>query len=248
MKLIFLGTGTSTGIPQIGCKCEVCSSTDERDKRLRASVMIQNGDQNILIDCGPDFRQQMLSHNFDTLSAVLITHEHYDHLGGLDDVRPFGSITVYAEERVNRHIMDAMPYCFREKLYPGVPLIKLVNITEEAFVINDLTIQPIRVMHAKLPILGFRIGTMAYLTDVKSIADETLEQLRNLDVLILTALRLQPHIAHLTLGEAVELARKIGAKRTFFTHFSHDLGLHGEVEDQLPENLYLSFDNLEIEF
>lgn len=248
MKLIFLGTGTSTGIPQIGCKCKVCSSTDERDKRLRASVMIQYGDQNILIDCGPDFRQQMLSHNFDTLSAVLITHEHYDHLGGLDDVRPFGNITVYAEERVNRHIMDAMPYCFREKLYPGVPLIKLVNITEEAFVINDLTIQPIRVMHAKLPILGFRIGTMAYLTDVKSIADETLEQLRNLDVLILTALRLQPHIAHLTLGEAVELARKIGAKRTFFTHFSHDLGLHGEVEDQLPENLYLSFDNLEIEF
>lgn len=248
MKLIFLGTGTSTGIPQIGCKCKVCTSSDKRDKRLRASVMICDNDQHILVDCGPDFRQQMLEHNFDALSAVLVTHEHYDHLGGLDDVRPFGNVTVYAEERVNRHIMHAMPYCFREKLYPGVPLIKLINIDEKAFNINDIHIQPIRIMHANLPILGFRFGKLAYLTDVKTIDEASTEQLRNLDVLVLTALRIQPHIAHLTLDEAIELAQRIGAKKTFFTHFSHDLGLHADVESNLPENFFLSYDNLEIEF
>lgn len=248
MKLIFLGTGTSTGIPQIGCKCKVCTSADSRDNRLRASVLVTDGVQNILVDCGPDFRQQMLSHKLDTLSAVLITHEHYDHLGGLDDVRPFGNIAVFAEERVNNHIKHAMPYCFREKLYPGVPLITLNNINENPFNVSDIRIQPIRVMHANLPILGFRFGNLAYLTDVKTIDKRTFEQLRGLDVLILNALRIEPHIAHITFNEALQMASEIAAKKTYFTHFSHDLGLHAEVESSLPENIFLSYDNLEIEF
>lgn len=248
MKLTFLGTGTSTGVPQIACKCAVCTSTDERDKRLRASVWIEAGEQNILIDCGPDFRQQMLRHGFDKLSAVLLTHGHYDHIGGLDDVRPFGNVLIYAENRVNKQIRMAMPYCFREKLYPGVPKITLNNIDENAFNIGDIKIQPIRVMHASLPILGFRIANLAYLTDVKTIEDKAFEQLKALDVLILTALRVQPHIAHLTIDEAVEMATKIGAKRTYFIHFSHDAGKHADVALRLPPNMYLSYDNLQIEF
>lgn len=248
MKLTFLGTGTSTGIPQIACKCAVCNSTDPRDKRLRASVWIESEKQNILIDCGPDFRQQMLTHGVEKLSTILLTHEHYDHIGGLDDVRPFGNVSIYAQERVNKHIRNAMPYCFREKLYPGVPKITLNNITENAFNIGELTIQPINILHALLPILGFRIGKMAYLTDVKTLPEQAFEHLRELDVLILNALRVQTHISHLTLDEAVELAQKIGARKTYFTHFSHDAGKHADVESTLPDNIFLSYDNLQIEF
>ncbi len=248
MKLTFLGTGTSTGIPQIACKCDVCMSDDLRDKRLRASVWIEEANEQILIDCGPDFRQQMLTHHFDSLSSVLLTHEHYDHIGGLDDVRPFGNVSIYALERVNMHIRSAMPYCFKEKLYPGVPRITLNNIEESTFNIGNLTIKPIRVMHASLPILGFRIGNMAYLTDVKTLPDEAFEHLRDLDVLILNALRVQTHIAHLTIEEAVELASKIGARKTYFTHFSHDAGKHADVEKTLPDTMFLSYDNLQIEF
>ncbi len=248
MKLTFLGTGTSTGIPQIACKCVVCASTDQRDKRLRSSVWIEADEQNILIDCGPDFRQQMLSHGFDKLSAILLTHEHYDHIGGLDDVRPYGNVSIFAEKRVNEHIMSAMPYCFRDKLYPGVPKITLNNINENAFNIGKLMIQPIRIMHASLPILGFRIGKMAYLTDVKTMPEAAFEHLRDLDVLILNALRVQTHISHLTLDEAVDLAGKIGARKTYFTHFSHDAGKHADVERTLPDNIFLSYDNFQIEF
>lgn len=248
MKLTFLGTGTSTGIPQIACKCAVCNSTDQRDKRLRASVWIEAEGQNILIDCGPDFRQQMLTNKIEALSTILVTHEHYDHIGGLDDVRPFGNVSIYALERVNRHIKTAMPYCFKEKLYPGVPKITLNNITDNAFNIGNLTIQPINILHAALPILGFRIGKMAYLTDVKTLPDEAFEHLRELDVLVLNALRVQTHISHLTLDEAVELAQKIGARKAYFTHFSHDAGRHADLEKTLPDNIFLSYDNLQIEF
>jgi len=248
MKLTFLGTGTSTGIPQIGCKCDVCTSDDFRDKRLRASVWVEADGQAVLIDCGPDFRQQMLTHGFDKLSSILLTHEHYDHIGGLDDVRPFGNVSIFALERVNKHIKNAMPYCFKEKLYPGVPKITLNNIDENPFNIGSMTIKPIRILHASLPILGFRIGTMAYLTDVKSLPDATFEQLHELDVLVINALRTQTHIAHLTVNEAIELAQKIGARKTYFTHFSHDAGKHAELEKVLPDNIFLSFDNLQIEF
>lgn len=248
MNLLFLGTGTSTGIPQIGCKCKVCISENEKDKRLRASVLITTGNKNILIDCGPDFRQQLLTHKLDRISAVLLTHEHYDHVSGLDDLRPLGKAEVYAEKKVISIIERNMPYCFSKNKYPGVPLIHLHEINENEFVIDDLEVQPIRIMHAKLPILGFRIGNMAYLTDVKTIDDTSIEQLKNLDVLVLNALRINEHISHLSLSEALEIADKIGAKQTYFTHISHDMGLHDVVNKTLPANIQFAYDGMIVNF
>jgi len=247
MSLIFLGTGTSTGVPQIGCNCTVCSSTNAKDKRLRSSVLVTVNEKNILIDCGPDFRQQMLRHKIDNISAVLITHEHYDHVSGLDDLRPLGKADVYAEKKVIATIERNMPYCFGENKYPNVPTIHLHQIDENEFYIDDLKIQPIRVMHAKLPILGYRIGNLAYLTDVKTIAASSYEQLKNLDVLIINALRKSKHISHLSLEEALEIEKKIGAKKTYFTHISHDMGLHEVVNDTLPPQIQIAFDGMTIE-
>lgn len=244
MKITFLGTGTSTGIPQIGCRCATCTSRDEKDKRLRASLMIETPESKLIIDAGPDFRQQMLRHLPDTISGVLLTHEHYDHIGGLDDLRTFGNVSIYAENKVLETIRRNMPYCFSEKLYPGVPLITLHKIDTNPFQIDGTTIQPIRIMHAQLPILGFRIGKMAYLTDVKTIPEESYPLLEDLDLLILNALRYAPHIAHLNLEDALGIAAKIGAKQTFFTHFSHDLGKHEIVSLNLPPNIHLSYDGL----
>ena len=247
LKISFLGTGTSTGIPQIACKCKVCQSTDKRDKRLRASVLIECGEEKILIDAGPDLRAQLLNAGVTKLSGVLLTHEHYDHVGGLDDIRPLGEIAVYAETRVLRHIRKVMPYCFAEKLYPGVPRIVLCPVELDAFKVGSVEVQPIRVFHAKLPVLGYRIANVAYITDLKSISDSSIKQLRGLDVLVLNALRIDQHIAHISLSEAIELAEKIGARCTYFTHFSHDLGLHADVQKMLPENMFLSWDGLMLE-
>jgi phosphoribosyl 1,2-cyclic phosphate phosphodiesterase len=246
MKLLFLGTGTSTGIPQIGCGCKVCTSTEIKDIRLRASVLISEGDTRILIDCGPDLRQQLIRYKIYHLSGILLTHEHYDHVGGLDDVRPLGEAQLYAEKKVLGVIQRNMPYCFAENKYPGVPLIKLHEISEEPFTIGELEIQPIRVMHARLPILGYRFGHIAYLTDAKTIEDKSIEQLKGLDILVINALRPQKHISHLSLDEAIEIATKIGAKETYFTHMSHDMGLHNEVNMILPEHIQLSYDGLEL--
>lgn len=247
LKIYFLGTGTSTGIPQIGCECEVCTSNDVKNKRLRASVLIKDDDTNILIDCGPDIRQQLLTTGVKKLDAVLITHEHYDHVGGLDDLRPLGENNVFAEKRVLENIKQIMPYAFSEKPYPGVPKINLHCISEDdEFRVGNLAIRPVRLFHAKLPVLGFRFGKAAYLTDLKTISDESIELLRGLDVLVLNALRINQHISHISLNEAIILARKIDAKKTYFTHFSHDLGKHEVIEKLLPENMYLSYDNLEI--
>jgi len=244
MNLLFLGTGTSTGIPLIGCKCNVCASIDKKDNRLRASVLITDGTTKILIDCGPDLRQQLLTYQVNHLSGILLTHEHYDHVGGLDDVRPLGEAQMYAEKKVLNVIQRNMPYCFGENKYPNVPTIHLNEIDENAFFIDHLKVLPIRIMHAKLPILGFRIGNLAYLTDVKTMDDKAIEQLQNLDVLILNALRIKKHIAHLSLDEALELAARIGAKKTYFTHMSHDMGLHEDVNQLLPENIQLAYDGL----
>ncbi len=244
MRIVFLGTGTSTGIPQIGCDCSTCRSTDPKDKRLRASVLVEVDAIKILIDSGPDLRQQFLKHNIKYITGILLTHEHYDHVGGLDDVRPLGENTIFAEKKVINAIQRNMPYCFGEKKYPGVPLIHLKEIDLQAFEIENIAIQPIRVMHAQLPILGFRIGKMAYLTDVKTIADSEIELLKDLDVLILNALRHKEHISHLNLNEAIELAGKINARKTYLTHLSHDMGEHEITQTTLPENVFIAFDDL----
>lgn len=246
MNLLFLGTGTSTGIPQIGCTCKTCISTDNKDKRLRAAVLISEGETEILIDCGPDIRQQLLTHNIHHISAILLTHEHYDHLGGLDDVRPLGSTKIYGEKLVLETIKRNMYYCFEKKKYPGVPRLQLNEIETQLFSINQIKIQPIRVMHAQLPILGFRINRIAYLTDVKTIDEQAIEQLQNLDILIINALRHKEHVAHLDLHEALKIAGKIGAKKTYFTHMSHDMGVHEEATLLLPPNHHFAYDGLSI--
>jgi len=247
MKILFLGTGTSTGVPQIGCNCAVCSSFDPKDNRLRASVLISDNENEILIDCGPDLRQQLLKNKITKISSILLTHEHYDHVGGLDDVRPLGNVNVYAEQNVLKVIRRNLPYCFVENKYPGVPLINLHTIDTNEFYIGKTKIQPVRIYHYKLPILGFRIGKIAYLTDVKTIDEKVIEQLQNLDVLVLSALRINEHISHLSLEQALELKTKINAKQTYFTHMSHDMGLHAVVNKLLPKNVQLAFDGLEIE-
>lgn len=248
MELLFLGTGTSTGVPQIGCKCAVCTSSDAKDKRLRASVLITNGKTRILIDCGPDLRQQLLNNKINQLSGVLLTHEHYDHIGGLDDLRPLGNSEIYAEDRVLKTIQLTMPYCFNEIKYPGVPIFNLHKIDEDIFKLNDIEIQPIRVMHQNLPILGFRINNLAYLTDVKTIDNKSIELLKNLDVLVLNALRPEHHFSHLSLDEAIKLSGIIGAKETYFTHMSHDMGFHEHVNNLLPKHFQLTYDELKINF
>lgn len=248
MKILFLGTGTSTGVPQIGCRCDVCLSCDKKDNRLRASVFVSNQETNILIDSGPDLRQQLLRNNISRLTAILVTHEHYDHIGGLDDIRPLGNSNVYAEKKVLEVIRTNMPYSFAENKYPGVPNISLNEIKLNPFFIDNISIQPIRLYHYKLPILGYRIGDIAYLTDVKTIDEKAFEQLKHLDVLVLSALRIETHFSHLTLEEAIHLAQKIGAKKTYFTHMSHDMGLHEKINNTLPQNIELAYDGLEVEF
>ena len=246
MELLFLGTGTSTGVPQIGCKCDVCTSGNPKDNRLRASVLISDQENRFLIDCGPDLRQQLINYGIDNLTGILLTHEHYDHIGGLDDVRPLGGVNVFAEKKVLNVIKRNMPYCFVENRYPGVPTINLNEISEDTFNFHNQEIQPIRIMHAALPILGFRFGKIAYLTDVKTIENESFKLLEDLDILVINALRANKHISHLSVEEALQMADKIGAKNTYFTHISHDMGLHDEVEKQLPDNVHLSFDGLKL--
>ena len=244
MKISILGSGTSTGIPQIGCGCKVCTSSDPKDNRLRASIMIEVNDRKLLVDCGPDLRQQLINHRVTHLDGILITHEHFDHIGGLDDVRPLGETNIYGEDAVLDVIKRNMPYSFVENKYPGVPVIHTHPIGTDPFYIKDIEITPVRIMHAQLPILGFRIGNFAYLTDVKTIDEQEVDKLKGLDLLIINALRIREHHSHLSLSESLELTHKIGAKATWFTHMSHDMGLHEEIEKTLPENIHLAYDGL----
>lgn len=249
MRVLFLGTGTSTGVPEIGCQCDICRSTDKRDQRLRASVMIYTQGKSILIDCGPDFRQQMLGVEFLPIDGLLLTHEHYDHVGGIDDLRPFcqfGDVEIYAEEYVAKALRLRIPYCFIEDKYPGIPIISLNEISLKPFKVKGIEIIPIRLMHGMLPIIGYRIGNFAYLTDLKNIPEEEYSKLEGLDVLVMNALRIREHISHQNLEQALEKIERIGAKKTYLTHMSHHFGLHAEMEKILPENVFLSFDGLEL--
>lgn len=252
MKVTLLGTGTSQGVPVIGCHCQVCRSTDMRDKRLRTSCMIEDENTRVVIDTGPDFRQQMLSNQVDHIDAVLLTHEHKDHVGGLDDVRSFNFITrkampLYAEQRVMEAIKREFAYVFAANPYPGIPRLELHCFDEIPFQIGSLLFQPIRAFHHKLPVYGFRVNNFAYLTDVKSIQEPEFEKLVGLDVLVINALRIDPHISHLNLYEALQIIERIRPQKTFFTHLSHLFGLHAEMEPVLAEGVFLGYDNLIIE-
>ena len=246
MKLTFLGTGTSCGVPTIGCQCRTCTSIDPHDKRLRCSVLLETEQTRLLIDCGPDFRQQIMPHPFRRIDGILITHAHYDHMGGMDDIRPycqFGEINVYADPIAREGMLQMLPYCFAEHRYPGVPAIQLHEILPHIpFTIGDMEIVPFQVMHHDLPILGYRIGSLAYITDMKTIAEEEIPYILGCDTLVVNALREKPHHSHQTLSEAVQFAQRIGARQTWLIHSSHDIGRHAEVNASLPANIQLAYD------
>lgn len=253
-KIIFLGTGTSQGVPTIGCTHPVCLSTDQKDKRLRSSIYVEYNGKKILIDCGPDFRIQMLNNNLSDIDFILITHEHNDHIIGLDDVRPITlskniNMPVYALPRVVEQLKLRFSYAFGDIKYPGLPAFEAHEIEYLPFNVENIEIIPISVIHGKLPILGYRIGNIAYLTDIKALPEEELSKLQNLDLVIIGALRKEPlHHAHFTLNEALDLAEKIKAKKTYLTHIGHLMGFHKEVQKELPSNIFLAYDGLEIKF
>ncbi|MFI3322197.1 MAG: MBL fold metallo-hydrolase [Rikenellaceae bacterium] len=251
-SITFLGTGSSQGVPMIGCNCEVCRSTDYRDKRLRSSVMIKIGDKaTIIIDSGMDFRWQMLRENIKKIDGIVFTHSHKDHIGGLDDVRAFNyfqkkDVDIYGEERVNKILLKDYDYAFSDHHYPGIPEIAMHTISTETFTISGVKIEPIRVYHARLPILGFKIENICYITDANRIEDSEIEKIKGVEILVLNALRLQSHISHFSLNEALEMVEKIAPKRTYLTHCSHQLGRYEQIAPQLPENVFLAYDGLKV--
>jgi phosphoribosyl 1,2-cyclic phosphate phosphodiesterase len=251
VKITFLGTGTSQGVPVIACECSTCVSTDSRDKRLRTSLLVETEENTFVIDAGPDFRQQMLTARVNKLDAILLTHEHKDHIAGMDDLRAFNhrsqaAIDIYAEERVQNAVRKEYSYVFSENRYPGVPRMELHNISDQSIVIRGVEVIPLRVFHYRLPILGFRIGNMAYITDTNYVPEETKERLVGVKYLVVNALRKEKHVSHFSLGEAVDFVREISPKKAFITHISHQMGKHEEVNRELPVNVTLAWDGLEV--
>jgi phosphoribosyl 1,2-cyclic phosphate phosphodiesterase len=249
VKITFLGTGTSQGVPVIACDCDTCRSEDPRDKRLRASLLLESGGVTLLFDAGPDFRQQMLRENVKRLDAIIITHEHKDHIAGMDDVRAFNyqsqdAIDVYAEERVQKAIKREFSYVFAEYKYPGIPEMRLNTIPEYGFSVNGIDIIPVRVRHLNLEIYGFRIGNFAYITDANYISEESKNKIIGVKYLVINALRKEKHISHFNLREALDFIRQISPKRAFITHISHQMGLTKDVDEELPPGIMLAYDGL----
>lgn len=247
-----LGTGTSGGVPSLGCHCAVCESVDPRDKRLRCVALIESASgTRVLIDCGPDIRQQLMPFPFKPFDAILMTHIHYDHVGGIDDLRPFsvfGPIRLYGDVKTCDHVRQIMPYCFGENLYPGVPRLELHTIVpHQTLCVGDLEIVPIEVMHGNMPILGFRIGKFAYITDMKTISDTELPYLEGVETLVVNALRFEkPHHSHQLVDDAARFAAQIGAKRSYITHVCHHIGLYDDAEKRMPEGMSLTYDNMQL--
>ncbi len=252
MNITFLGTGTSQGVPVIGCKCSVCSSTNPKDKRLRTSIMFSFDDKNIVVDTGPDFRAQMLRENVSNVHAVLYTHGHKDHTAGLDDVRPIcfrhnKEVDIYLEQSVFNWLKKEFEYIFNPEFnYPGIPRISTNIITSQPFSILGKTIIPIRGYHYKLPVLGFRIDDVTYITDMSSIPTEEIEKIKGSKLLIINALQKEDHVSHFNLSESIEIAKLINAEQTYFIHMSHTLGVHDDIETELPKNINLSYDGLKV--
>lgn len=252
MKITFLGTGTSQGVPVIGCPCKVCNSLDPLDIRLRSSALITVGSQNILIDAGPDLRQQLLNNKITQVDAILMTHEHKDHTAGLDDVRPLNFMTrkvmqIYGLQRVLNVIRKDYDYAFKKNKYPGSPEFQLNMIKDEVFTIGDLLIEPIAIQHLTLPILGYKINNMAYITDASFIAPSEISKVQNLDLLVINALRHKEHYSHFNLTQAIQVIKEINPKRAYLTHISHEMGKYVDVAPTLPDNIFMAYDGLEVE-
>jgi len=251
LKITFLGTGTSQGVPVIGCECEVCRSLDYRDKRLRVSVHIEVDGKSLVIDTGPDFRQQMLRERVKRLDAVLLTHSHKDHIAGLDDVRAFNflqkeGMPIYGMTKTLEQVKKEFYYAFENEKYPGIPVLNLQEIGHNDFEVSGINVVPLPVMHLRMPVLGFRIGDFSYITDANFIPEETLLKLIGTKVLVLNALQKEKHVSHFTLNEAIEQAERIGAQQTYFTHISHKMGLHQQVSKELPASIALAYDGLAV--
>jgi len=252
LTITFLGTGTSSGVPMIGCDCEVCTSTDQKDNRLRSSILVESPNTTIVVDTGPDFRYQMLRQKVRKLDAVLFTHPHKDHLAGLDDIRAFNFFTkkpidIYADSLTEEAVRRDFYYAFSDTKYPGIPELNLNTITLQPFVVGDIPVTPILVWHLKMPVMGFRFGKFTYITDANHIDEPEKDKIRGSEVLVLNALRKQKHISHFTIGEAIDMVQESKIPTAFFTHISHQLGLHAVIEAELPTGMHLAWDGLQIQ-